>query len=164
MLALRAASGTRRAGCRPAGGGVFTGEGASTSSASGLAVLRYSSVIGLQVSALGTEDRLYAVAHNHYAGCTQRLGLFRVGQGYVLELYAQVRDAGVEAGDIAASAKRAHQLQREVVGAHAVDGLRSLVFDLTSRREQIETEMGNVKTPQYINAQTGPITQSHNAL
>jgi hypothetical protein len=24
--------------------------------------------------------------------------------------------------------------------------------------------MGNVKTPQYINAQTGPITQSHNAL
>jgi len=32
------------------------------------------------------------------------------------------------------------------------------------RREQIETAMGNVKTPQYINAQTGPITQSHNAL
>jgi len=54
--------------------------------------------------------------------------------------------------------------RREVVGAHAVDGLRSLVFDLTSRREQIETAMGNVKTPQYINAQTGPITQSHNAL
>lgn len=112
---------------------------------------------------MGTEDRLYAVAHNHYARCTQRLELFRVGQGYVLELYAQVRDAGVEAGDIAASAKCAHQLQREVVGAHAVDGLRSLVFDLTSRREQIETAMGNVKTPQYINAQTGPITQNHNA-
>ena len=42
-----------------------------------------------------------------------------VGFAYVIELHAQPGDARIEAGDIASPAERAHQLQSEIVAAHA---------------------------------------------
>ncbi len=66
------------------------------------------------------------------------LSFVRVGFAYVIELHAQPRDARIEAGDVAASAEGAHQLQREIVAADATGGFHSFVLLLTSRSEQVE--------------------------
>ena len=65
--------GSRWRGCSPAGGGVFTGEASSISSASGPALLEIALHLGLEVFTACTKDRLDPVPDNDYAGGAEGL-------------------------------------------------------------------------------------------
>ena len=69
------------------------------------------------------EDRLHAIAHHHHAGRAECLELFGTGLGDVVQLHAQSRDACIQAGDVAATAERADELQGEVLSAGAAERL-----------------------------------------
>ena len=101
-FALSAASGSRSFGWMPACAGALTGEGASTSSASGPAAFRYSRSRFSRLRARA-EDGLDAVADHDDSGSAQRLQLLRTDLAWVLQLHAQARDARIEVHDIAAS-------------------------------------------------------------
>ena len=124
------------------------GKASSTSSASGPAVLRYSSISVFRVLASGAEDRLHAVADHHHAGGAERLEFVRAGLGHVVELHAQSRDAGVEAGDVAASAEGAHESAARTVAARGA-AHRFRASSSTSRPGvmRLNLRIAKLKTP-----------------
>src|ERR1700727_283656 len=69
----------------------------------------------LQVFALCAEDGLNAGAYYHHACSAEGFEFFRTGLGNVVQLHAQARNTCIEAGDVAASAKGAYELQLKTV-------------------------------------------------
>src|SRR6476659_8685740 len=114
----------------PACAGALTGEGASTSSASGSATFKYS-----PISVFKTSERVPKMAWTPSPTMTTpaasiAFNFLRIDLAGVLQLHAQACDARVEVHNIAASAQGADDLQRKCVAADRVRRRRGFVHGI----------------------------------
>src|SRR5262245_23122549 len=73
-------------------------------------VLEVVSNFGLQNVRTRAENGLDAIADHYHSGGAKRLQPVRVDLGWILKLYPESRNAGVEIHDVAAPPQRAHDL------------------------------------------------------